>query len=417
MYKFQETNPERRPVVLTLSIENHEQSDATTPLRWSIGANDQKELAEISGPVLLFVSIVHVSEEGKHRETKRFLFPLDSVMDYIVFDRPGKHIVRAWIVWPTDTYDQRIQRTRNVLWLKETLLGRYYANEYRVCIYDNQGELYPNGLESFMDIESLKTDSVEVNVGAEFFAKPPHRWVSRWVNRWHEAPPANECQFRARLIYSFTLKPILFLLWVALIVTSRALLATISVFLGQRGINFRPIIHPFTSSINNVYTEQNFLDHPRNNFYVAKKSGDWRPWPCVFLHPALWLGYPAAIYIAFFSSFFALPVRIVVGIVIILVSTWYINSITGQRLREWVEQEKFTGKRNRPQPPKQPVEPNQEIIRRAARYEDVVYENAHTPAKQVVPVARLHAIPPRRRTITLRYKDLKARVCKPFSRI
>ena len=73
-------------------------------------------------------------------------------------------------------------------------------------------------------------------------------WKIRWVNLWHATPARTRSEYWWRCLIAYTIQPPTIALWIALVVTTRALCAFFSLIVARRGIQFTAIMHPFSCS-------------------------------------------------------------------------------------------------------------------------------------------------------------------------
>lgn len=179
------------------------------------GVNDA--LAEIQ-PTHILVIIQHESEVGTVTCGTRKLIPLSRASDFICFDSAGKHTVTFIALKGDMTASQMEELVRPFLRENKPGVFREFIdlhaekNEHRIEFEDRQ-------LTSCV----VSVFSKDVSVPKDLFAPATRTWVWEWANVWHRYQPSDECSYRSRLIYAFTLKPIL---WFTSMIVLKYLWAT-----------------------------------------------------------------------------------------------------------------------------------------------------------------------------------------------
>lgn len=107
--------------------------------------------------------------------------------------------------------------------------------------------------EEIKVFKTLSSEMLLVSVPKEVFAAEPPAWEKTWVNHYYSERPFDQCEYRGRRLYSYTIKPILF----ALEIFVRVLVLLFGVLCGARGSNIKYIIHPimytFTNTIDGIF--------------------------------------------------------------------------------------------------------------------------------------------------------------------
>ncbi len=421
---------------LTLFVDNTEHSEPVIPIRWCVDKSvlDELKAQDVLRP-FLFISVRHEENEDPyyHREVKRVLVPLDQGMEYIELDRAGKHSLNAVIVW-----------TRYVSWLKdqarvwnsdirESSLYRY-VEDLNVKVFDPTGlkevEVRGGG-EWIRPIKLVQgvTASISVVIPREFFAKEPSAWEQWWVNLWFANTPFDQCAFRKRRILAYSVQPPTVLLWVTLVGVIRLLSGVFSTFVGITGINWGAILHPFLQDTSDVLPEnrnRSYFKHSRNIF-LYNKWGGTRPWYVRWLQPprVVVIGSLAWVINYFGLWGIAAKVGVLAGIVLALAYAvtllrllvrWVANRKPAWKLPSFAflaETESAHEKRMRKEGEK--IHKREEKLRlELERKYSTEFSHVACIGKPL-PVS-VGALPKRNQTVHLRFRALKARVCRPFAR-
>lgn len=204
------------------------------PVRWCVTPSLVKEM-EDAGMIDPHVLVMTYRKKNGH-EMHRQLVPITDLMTYARFSKAGEMGISAWII------NGAIGRKR----LHEDFTARL-VGEHRTSLisrYDGT----PN--ESIGDI-SFAYCGVDVIIPDGVFGKEPSPWVKWFANLWHESRPVDECSFRRRMIFAFTLKWIPVLVFAMFIVAARIIIATFCASIGYLHITSNPkyLFRPFISTM------------------------------------------------------------------------------------------------------------------------------------------------------------------------
>ena len=401
--------------MLRLFTENPETSQAVFPIRWCVDKDDlvRLEKTEVKNPQL-FISV-----ERNGRETDRMIVPLSRMMDYIELHSTGKHTIHACIIWNRSNESPASK-------LKRVWLTRSSVDSFRRFVYESNWDVEerqaadkfsPYLLDRFeTDYDPQSVTSLDVVVGNEFFAKEPPAWEKRWVNLWFEWPARNQCEFKKRRFLAYPIQPpvvALFIIWLVLV---RTAFAIISGLLGRRYIKISPIWHPFRDETREVgpypYWGKRF------NFFLTGNDGEDRSVWFLFLHPISVAIWGALLYLMIRAEFLKSLAWIAVVLAIGFLVTKVASPVFG-RLNNWFK--KVAGKldkefsswleRNATKREVRELVAVQAVRTETRRVLEALVCDAEVP----LPVS-VRALPIQKQTVYLKFKEVKARVCRPFSR-
>jgi hypothetical protein len=225
---------------LILGEEGGIAQGATIPVRWCVDKETLEKINQkaVRNPYVLIVNVAK-NNYGDMRTKDRYLFPLDQALDYIQFTTPGKNILYATIVWSHDG-------KYNTLW--ERFLKRD-SGFYNTDVIDADGNFIFKG-ESYYNLEFCE---VEVTIPGELFAKERPRWLKNWTNLWFTQGPRDECAFRKRMILAFTIQPVIYLVYISIVILVRIITCVALLLFGARKINFQPIFHPIANDNESIW--------------------------------------------------------------------------------------------------------------------------------------------------------------------
>ncbi len=369
---------------LHIFIEQSEASklmDATVPLRWCICPDIYQRLKEkaVKKPQLLLVVV------DEFRGEERKLIPLENMMDYNMFQRPGKHRIFAAIVWDEED---------DVKSLKKCFLSKN-GWDYKCSLLD-----YEKTQWVYKPSNLVGAETIDAEVPKQFFAKEPPVWLEKWVNLifFKNNPPKDQCQFRRRCIYAFTLQPFLLIIvavvFVVFFLVPRSIVS-VALFLlvGLRKINFSACIDT-DRSLDNIWCDV------QGSFFTSDSKGNSRLYLLPFM-PIILLVLFGMVYLPIWIFGLEIGSRKIILIVFLIILAieffvWIIYSImksTGKIITD--VRKKNEGKRI-----------------------ESLYENTFAPlvCTGTALAPNIDTLPIERQTIHLRFWNLKRKVCKPFAR-
>jgi len=184
---------------------------ATIPFRWFFS----DEIIEKQPTDLLIIdqgkSVIGTFNVDSCGE--RTIVPVSRGSDFMQFTSPGHHRI-AFIALKKSGRSHGDEN--NFVKWKEAILGRSRMDSYRESITWNEIENL-NFLMDDIRLYAVAVEIVEIDVPSEFFAARSNNPVARfvwdyWANRWCEAPPRDQCAYRKRLFWAFTLQPFVFVI-------------------------------------------------------------------------------------------------------------------------------------------------------------------------------------------------------------
>jgi len=228
----------------------------------------------IEHPQLLLVS-APVDDAYHPSKEKRELVPLTRGLGYISFLSEGSNAIHAMIVWAerrkADLPEETFLTRQNGHWKTDVLsrIGDRFLKVFNLpprCANDIERfgigqrlEPVPEELYSF-----AITARDDVFVSAEAFAKPAPEWEQAWVNCWFRNPPTDECEYRKRRFWAYSLQiPLMFANWAL-----RIFLALVGLLAGFKPTNWRPLTHLLSTDM------ENLMENFQHGNFFAPKSWD-----------------------------------------------------------------------------------------------------------------------------------------------
>jgi len=363
-----------------LLVENTEVTNGTIHVRWCLTREETDELwkRKIRRPHVLIVVVPPKGHE------QRWVAPLDQLMQPVVFRKPGNNRIFGAIIWDTDD---------DVARLKANYLGTT-KKAWDTSLIDEERRWAKSELRD-------RVAQIDAVVPEGVFAKEPPRWLSWWVNWGYKTPNRDQCQFRERALVAVPKIPVgllvgfLTLVLYAIALTARCVGIIVFLLLGRRHIMWRRL-HDMNSSqlVIRGDTDDNWVFFSRWRWQIT-------PFFVVFYTTIILLVNQAHPVV---SSFGGLFLMVGAWILVLYALTGFAIGISAGISAIPIVAERFIEKTER-----ENLERRKKEIPSYATDPAVWCEQISS-----LPVG-LGSLPPKHRTVYLRFWDLKAQVCKPFA--
>jgi len=400
---------------MKLVANNNTAGNPTVALRWCLVPEDIVYLEDnnIFNPHILLIVV------NNKKEVDRQLLPVSDLMTYISFNHSGNNTVLATIVWHKDG----LKKLRN-----------YYIGKGK---YGYENNFYNYSTDTLENTDSYGLDSLTVNISTDFFAPEPPEWEKSWVNLWFENKPKDQCQFRKRRILAYSIQPPLILLYVIFLVFWRTLVALFWFVIRTRTkVNFIPIIHPFKADNEDVWFEAE--RRGRNIFLRDKnfsKRNDYKLAGILF-HPIAVIVFSAILIVvdltiikiflgwwSYLLGSLAVSVAIIIIVLIIfvvgIVGIWLVGIFKNWQKKSSKDKHMLKMRRQKEKEAKKSeaikLANEAKKLTQQAEFDKLKNEFSLVSCDNGPIIPKLKALPKEKRTIHLRFLDLKARVCKPFA--
>lgn len=218
-----------------LKIADLDASSGTVPVSWCVDHETLKLLSDrnVEDPQVVIVVSPTGSSYHSSKEYRKVV-PLKDLITYIEFRSSGTNKVWGFIsLRPLKDANNRYL-TRDYGDFKTDILS-YDGNDWSITF---QPHYNPNNV-------LLNSTPLTVEVPKQCFAKEPWAWEKAWVNAFFRTKCIDQCDFRRRRIFAYTIQPILMFFNIMV----RLLILLVSAAVGARNCSIQPVIHPFRYSI------------------------------------------------------------------------------------------------------------------------------------------------------------------------
>lgn len=191
----------KEKVQLVLNGGGRMLNSATIPVEWHFSS---ELIAQKPQYVVICEHEFSLEEFEKKHEFcfigRRYLCKVQDLVKYIQLFRSGTHNLVVLVFCGEKAWQN----------------ASFYVKKDSDSSYQYQKEVWYRDLK-LLEFDNIYATAVEFEVSKELFAEKPKgsKWeefVWSWVNRWHNNDPIDECAYRKRKIFAFTLKPPLFVL-------------------------------------------------------------------------------------------------------------------------------------------------------------------------------------------------------------
>ncbi len=399
---------------------NLESADPVLAVRWCLERSEAEQLKKQSAANIYVLFVIAYGDTDLE---DRQLVPIDQMMAFLNFRRPGNHTVLAKVVWCA-VGNRPDAEMKNVFLEKadHRSYSRNFLNSDRTGF---RAGSFPCG--DFNLVQALSGDAeLEVVVPQEHFPPEPPAWLSRLVNAGFDYPPIDQCSFRRRLLAA-PLKLSVFGIWAVITTTIRLIVVAFLLCRGMRDIDFRPLIHPWRDDIEDVWYRLSW--HSAWFAYAKTPTGGYRErsrW-IYLLYPPIYLALFLLLtwikiefhlsYLAIIMAVATALIKAVIAILKFLVHlfskawTFALGAAIGFFLLYVLK------KANRRAVARKRERESSREFREARRREQ---EESYTGLYKLLAcrpglVPAVSDLPPEHRTFYLRFLDLKAKVCRPYA--
>lgn len=390
-----------------LQVSETDVTNGTIAVSWCLDHEMLNELAKhnvVDPQVIICVAPVNNYYPSKEY---RKIVPLKDLMTYIEFRSVGKNRIWGLISYksPKEARDFYLEKKNGDF--KSSILN-FDGDKYAAWLRVEDAEVSVKE-EGFKDLSEPLTVMVPEGV----FAPEPKEWEKIWVNHFFRSKVVDQCDFRRRRIFAYTVQPLIMLLSML----GRLCMTILSFGLLLKGFTLQYILHPLTyklSDTTDMFEKGSWavVHLPEDDIGILDPARDSFPKPGYFLRsfyrvPLMPLFLVPSIIGALFGCW-ALPITIM-GLLlfasfIVSIMGFIANysEVMGGVLTKvggtFIKVGHLAGRK-----------PNTKLW-----YFDREEMDLITCTDERKPLS-FKALPARHKTIKLRFQDLKAKVCKPFS--
>ena len=367
--------------MLELHISDTNITHSSATISWCVSKDILQECIdkEIKDPQLV---ICTSPKEGYHiKKEYRKVVPLKDLMAYVEFHCAGQNNIWGYVCLDSAKFTKT----------------KYLAKddgEYKSWFLSEDGSNYVDYLVEDPERKPKTSAPITVDVPKEYFAKEPSQWDKAWTNWLFRSRPIDQCNYRRRRMFAYSIQLIIMLLFY--IFNLGALL--FASIIGARNISLKFLLHPLTYSLEDAcYVWRGGTYFIRKN---VKDCGD----DATFMQDLWWLVRKAwtlpfmpAIAVPLFLLFRSGHLlRFSIVFFGVILAAIIITALASGIMKDFYEfvMDKL-------------LAPEQNLDEKDM---DLLMCDGN------VKPLKLSQLPANKRTIKLRFYDLKSKVCRPFSR-
>jgi hypothetical protein len=213
-------------------------STGSIPVSWCV---DRALLAELNEQNVLDPQVVIITapqHDYDRNKENRTIVPLKDLMAYVSFKYPGVNTIRAFV-------SLRTKRDTKTTYLSKT-------GSYSTWILDTDGVFFwmltSDSLEGTHD-PKYPSAVLLVDIPKACFASEPAAWEKAWVNVMWKQRATDQCDFRSRRMFAYTIQPIIFFFRQLFVLVPMLIAALI----GARDFSFRYLLHPIDTNLTDIW--------------------------------------------------------------------------------------------------------------------------------------------------------------------
>jgi hypothetical protein len=358
-----------------LHVANSDVSSGSIAVSWCISKETIAALTEAGNknPHVILVISPDGEEYTPEKEIRKIV-PLKDMMAYLEFNRSGKMNIWGFIEKQSDV---RILRAR---WLSRG----YHGYDYQALSINGDGYRFAFGDNEVID----NSVPVSVSIPTAAFAPEPSPAEKKWVNHLFNTKPIDQCSFRRRRIFSYTVQPFVFFGDFLL----KFFITLFAVLWGARDLDLSYLFQPYTHFFS-LCGDDGLMFQKGTVFIGKQASGENGTWEGKDFFWNL-IRLP-------FMPLIAIPISLIIvhgGAFLLSMSVLFILLTIGLGIGSY------------------------ELINRLratsslkeAWYLDQEEQNLIICSGQ--PITSFSDLPKQKKTLRLRYLAAKSKVCRPFAK-
>lgn len=368
-------------------------ASGSIPITWCLSPKVLEWVYQNGNNAWVLLATTSMTPSGEVTEWRSYT-KLKDMLAYVTFHRPGHCKVVAMLTTDKDKVKRWMLRSEGK-WKHQTF-------QYPMSDVDSDDEVKEWEYKFSRNLWVLLNEptynpfgTLDVELPKDCFAGEPPAWEKIWVNFLWRNKAVDQCEYRRRRMFAYTLQIIPFALLLAL----RAAILLLSLCFGVYNWSWKPLYSPIFNSTFDICPEKT-----KSIFLYPFKSKEFRTVVALLLPLALW-GSAVAVIV---YKYWMLPLLLAAAIVTVLVIAFVIpivfklkivrgffGAIFGvldhviSRMIDSIAERK------------------QEQLR--AEHEAMLCTHATT-------ITRLRDLPKKKRTIKLAFYGLKSQICKPYAK-
>lgn len=375
---------ESKPKNITIKLTEMKVDGGAIPITWCLNPEWLKDNELKNWYVLLSTC---PPQRGGEMAEWRGCCKLSEMMAYVTFYRPGVNRIFAYLTASESAVANWMER-KNGKWENDVIsFPHSWTDEERISTWN-----YKVSVAN----KDENCDDIQIDLPSECFAKEPSEIEKTWVNWLFRHKAVDQCEFRRRRIFAYTIQPLLFVL----LMVFRIVVALGCLSCGCKGINWAAITKPL------YFSNWDLVADIEGSRFHFKKL----PEPLSFLFiPMIPLGIIGGL-IGYFvghsiikgligALFAAFAIPAVTSLSLFLMFAFLYFKI-GRRFLDFLDK----------------IGESREEAKRRAWEEWNRQQQELMSCSSTKIIRGIGDLPKSKRTIKLRFNGVKAMVCRPFAK-
>jgi hypothetical protein len=383
-------------------------TSGAVPVSWCITPELLQECREnnVEDPQIVIVVAPDGDAYHESREA-RYVVPLRDLLAYIEFRVPGP--TKIWAFIP------QVGKKSHV---KDRYLSKS-GHSYSTSILSSDGDMWSynfshtgkmikdrHGHDALEHLPTMPALPLSVDVPKGIFAPEPSEKEKEWVNHLFRYKAEDQCEFRRRRMFAYSIQPIL----TVFSLVARFAVYLLALLIGAKDATIDQVIHPLTYPLSNIFsllgggsyfvrhlpeddTEESLRGVKEFFSYTARKFCLLPFMPLVILA----VGFLAV----FMTKLFVIGLVMILGVLVLGLLVLGMVTGTAGELADSVHRlmNYLTGKTSIPE---------EYWYLNPEEFEMITCSDSDGPRS-------FESLPSKKKTLKLRYYNLKSKVCRPFS--
>lgn len=402
--------------MFTLNIPDLDATGGSIPVSWCLDAETVKYFMESYKTEPNVLIVVAPKNGYSIRKETRYVVPLKDLMTYITFKRPGANRIYAMVFGMTLKAMRRKFLTRS-------------EKSYEHQVLEHDGEDFNDGGDphytSYYGLAKVRS-VLNVDVPQEIFAPEPSEWEKSWVLWLVSDKGVDQCDFRKRKIFAYTLQLPIF--------AADYLLRTFVTFVAasflMKGTTLKFLKSPLQLAAPEtleMFSQPSLVLAKKSHQAWRLKDGDslslknwffmWlgkaKRYFGVVLMPFTWIVLGLG-YALFGSKFFMFAALVLVGSLAVLVLGSMLLTVAFIIVLACTDS--YLKIREKKARIKKEIDSKGEVpekVKPIFTAEDIEWIICN-PINTQPSYVKIESLPQAKRTLKLRFQHLKSKVCRPF---
>lgn len=243
----------KNPRLFELRLASDDVTTGAIPVTWCLNQEMLNALKEDGMENPQVVIITHPVEKYSIQKESRVVVPLTDLMAYVDFKSAGLNKIRAFIEdgRTSGISTKYLSRNERGFYMRDIFEEENVGWSYGFPFNDGTNKYEPE----------WEASEIEMEVPQGIFAPEPPEWEKQWVNHYYENKVTDQCGYRRRRIFAYTIQfPFVFVVQVI-----RLQITLLALLLGKRGTSLMPFLNPLSmtngDAVSQLETRSIFIRH------------------------------------------------------------------------------------------------------------------------------------------------------------